>query len=353
MDEVDLQGLSASPVDVPVSTTRFDLVLNLEESEAGLRGALEYSTDLFDSETADRMVGHLLTLLRSVAADPAAKVLEIPVLTDGERTRILGDWAGGSAEFDADTTPESPLRGSGRADARRGGRHVRREALRYRELNARANQLAHRLQRLGVGPDVLVGLCVERSLDLVVAILGILKAGGAYVPLDPAYPPDRLALLLEDAGVAVVVGHGRAAPRPCRGHDAAIVLLDAEAAEIAPRAPRIRRAASGRRISRTSSTRPAPPEQPKGVPVSHANVARLFDATDAWYGFGCGRRVDALPLVRVRLLRLGAVGGVAVRRPAGRRARTGSAVRPRRSTSSSVEREASRSSTRRRRRSVS
>ena len=79
-------------------------------------------------------------------------------------------------------------------------------ALRYRELNARANQLAHRLQRLGVGPDVLVGLCLERSVDLVVAILGILKAGGAYLPLDPAYPPDRLGVLLEDAGCPVVVG---------------------------------------------------------------------------------------------------------------------------------------------------
>lgn len=284
LSHVDLPGLTASPLDVPVTTTRFELLLNLEESEEGLRGALEFSTDLFDHETARRMVGHLLILLREIAEDPSRTSLELPLLTQAERSEVLEDWAGGSARFDVSTTLHQRFEAQVARTPDAEAVVFEGKALRYGELNARANQLAHRLQRLGVGPDVLVGLCVNRSIDMVVGILGILKAGGAYVPLDAAYPPDRLGLLLEDSGVRVIVGQEQQL-RALPAHGAAVLRLDADAAEIARESAEDPESGAGPEhlsyvIYTSGST-----GRPKGVPISHANVGRLFEATNAWFGF--------------------------------------------------------------------
>ena len=284
LGHIDLPGLTASPIDVPVSTTRFELLLNLEESEEGLRGALEFSTDLFDHETARRMVGHLLNLLRGIAEDPSRTVLELPLLTQAELTEVLEDWAGGSARFDVGTTLHERFEAQVAQTPDAEAVVFERTVLSYGELNARANQLAHRLQRLGVGPDMLVGLCVNRSIDLVVGILGILKAGGAYLPLDPAYPPDRLGLLVEDSRVAVIVAREQqlsALPT----HAAAVLRLDVDAAEIERESDgNLDSGAGPDHLSYVIYTSGST-GRPKGVPISHANVARLFDATDAWFGF--------------------------------------------------------------------
>ncbi|MGH2391570.1 MAG: non-ribosomal peptide synthetase, partial [Chloroflexota bacterium] len=196
---------STKYIELENSTARFDLTLSLEEQEGALVGRIEYDTALFKRETISRMSGHFATLLAGVTADPSRTISTLPLLTEPERRQLLVEWNDTAASFPADKrlhqlfeeqvtrTPDAPAV------------IFENTQLSYAELNARANQLAHHLIRLGVGPDHLVGLCVERSLDMVVGVLGILKAGGAYVPLDPSYPRDRLAFMLEDAQVIVLV----------------------------------------------------------------------------------------------------------------------------------------------------
>jgi amino acid adenylation domain-containing protein/non-ribosomal peptide synthase protein (TIGR01720 family) len=181
-----------------------------------------------DGADAERMLGHLLTLLARMVEDAGRPVVELSALDEAERGRVLHAWnatavareggEGLAALFEARVkhAPEALAVVMGA------------ERLTYRELDVRANQVAHRLRRMGVGPDVRVGLCVERSLELVVGLWGILKAGGAYVPLDPAYPPERLRYMLEDSGVGVVVTAGEAAGGLV-GPEVRLLRLDAEA----------------------------------------------------------------------------------------------------------------------------
>ncbi|MBU6346822.1 MAG: amino acid adenylation domain-containing protein, partial [Cyanobacteria bacterium REEB494] len=201
-----LSGVRVEPVEAAYSIAKFDLTLTVVENhDAVSTAAFEYNTDLFDRATVERMAGHFETLLRGIVADPACSVAALPLLTTAERHQLLVEWNETAADFGQDrcihTLFEEQVERTPDAVA-----VVFEEAqLTYAELNARANQLAHTLQGLGVGPDVLVGLCVERSLEMVVGLLGILKAGGAYVPLDPTYPAERLAFMLEDAAVSVLL----------------------------------------------------------------------------------------------------------------------------------------------------
>jgi amino acid adenylation domain-containing protein len=209
IDVLELEGLRLSPLPVGTGIAKFDLLMTLAETGEGIAGTLEYATDLFEERTAARMVAHFARLLHGVVGSPEGRIWELPLLGEGERQQALWEWNdSGYAhregqclhwpfEAQAERTPE-------RVAVVSGG-----EWLTYRELEERANQVAHALSRRGVRPEVLVGLCVERSLEMVVGLFGILKAGGAYVPLDPEYPQDRLQHMLRDASVAVVVAQGR------------------------------------------------------------------------------------------------------------------------------------------------
>ncbi|MCP4660684.1 MAG: amino acid adenylation domain-containing protein, partial [bacterium] len=212
---------------VATGVAKFDLTLSLIAGEAGLSGALGYNTDLFDASTIRRMAGHLRTLLEGVIADPECRVSALPLLTGVETHQLLCEWSAGAGGD----------RGAGRvselfeAQAARRPEAIavvsRRRHLSYGELNARANQLAARLRCLGVGADVIVGLFLEGTPEAMVAILGVLKAGGAYLPLDPAYPGERLAFMIEDSRVPVVLTReGLAAELP--PHRAEVVRLDAD-----------------------------------------------------------------------------------------------------------------------------
>ncbi|HKV07314.1 MAG TPA: amino acid adenylation domain-containing protein [Thermoanaerobaculia bacterium] len=176
--------------------------VGLEASELDRRAVLhwEYNTDLFDFATVERMIGHYLTLLAGVIENPLLKLSELPVLTGAERRQLLVEWNDTGAPVPAGTLPEL-VQGEPEAVAV----SFEGTALTYGELDARSNRLAHHLRRLGVGAETLVGLCVERSPDLLVGMLGVLKAGGAYVPLDPTYPADRLAYVVEDAKIPVLL----------------------------------------------------------------------------------------------------------------------------------------------------
>src|SRR6185369_1944459 len=208
------------------TTSKFDLTLSLAEWSGGLRGAFEYSTDLFDAATIDRLSGHFELLLTAALAAPERPVWELPLLSPAEHGQVLAEWN--------DTVSEAPrgsVYGLFAEQARRTPGAVavvfKSEELTYAELAARAGRLARRLRRLGVGPDVLVGLMVERSLDMIVGVLGILQAGGAYVPLDPGYPDARLAFMLADTRSPIVLTQESLRDRLLAGNSE-IVLLDGE-----------------------------------------------------------------------------------------------------------------------------
>ena len=192
-----LAGLHVRPVEVDPTTARFDLTLDLIETSAGLQGWFEYSTDLFEATTIARMAGHLQTLLEGVVADPAQCLSRLPLSRVEERQQLLVEWNATHTEYPHDQCLheafESQVLRTPNAIAIGGADGY----LSYSELNRRANQVAHMLRTLDVGAETLVGLCVERSLLMVVGLLGILKAGAGYVPLDPTYPAERIAFMLQ------------------------------------------------------------------------------------------------------------------------------------------------------------
>jgi amino acid adenylation domain-containing protein len=202
--ELSVGGMKLQPLEVDSQTSKFDLTLSLAESEAGLEGVLEYSTELFERSTIARMAEHLRVLLEGVAADAGRSIAELPLLTEEER-RQLRDWN----DVRLDAPRDACIHELFEAQVERTPEAVAVEfegrRLTYRELNRRANQLAHHLRTQGVGPEVRVGVCLDRSEEMVAALLGVLKAGGAYVPMDPVYPEERLALMLEDARAGVLV----------------------------------------------------------------------------------------------------------------------------------------------------
>ncbi len=208
---IDLGGLPMQAVTLDKRMSPFDLTMQVADSESDLGAAIEFNLDLFDPPTVDRMLAHYRTLLEGIVADPMARVAALPLLTAAEQHQIVDVWGRGpdaplpfecihrAVEAQVAATPEAAALyfepGGGAAPV----------TLTYRDLNARANQLAHHLRALGVGPDTLVGLCLGRSVEMIVGILGVLKAGGAYVPLDPLAPAGRLAGILQDAGASIVL----------------------------------------------------------------------------------------------------------------------------------------------------
>jgi aspartate racemase len=207
-----MTGLTLTPMDVNTGTAKFDLTLALEEREPGLRAALEYRTDLFERSAIRRMLGHFQTLLESIVTDPAQPISLLKLLPDPERRQLLAEWNNTRTNYPRGKT--IPQLFEEQVEQRPEAAAVVFEGrqLTYRELNERANRLAHYLQRLGVGPEVLVAVCLERSLEMIVALLGILKAGGAYVSLDPTYPKERLAFMLEDTRAPVLLTQEKLRP---------------------------------------------------------------------------------------------------------------------------------------------
>ena len=211
--------------------SRYELSVEIWRTPHGLLCDFEYSTDLFDAETVDTMMGHYRRLLAEIVADPERRIFELALLSDTEREQLRTVWNDTGTNYpmerrlddlfaeQAAKTPDAPAL------------IYRGREMSYRELDQRANQLAHHLVALDVGPDVLVGVCLERSPDLVVAILAVLKAGGAYVPLDPKYPMQRLAFMLEDSAAPVLITHS--ALRRLLPYTGSVVELDTVQATVA------------------------------------------------------------------------------------------------------------------------
>ncbi|MDF5719565.1 MAG: amino acid adenylation domain-containing protein [Rhizonema sp. PD37] len=205
MSEVELTGLTVTSLTTESVTAKFDLTLSMQNTATGLLGVWEYNTDLFDSSTIERMTSHFLTLLEGIIANPEQQISQLPLLTAAEQQQLLVEWNNTQVDYSFDKCIHQLFEEQVQLTPDAVAVVFEDQQLTYQQLNRRANQLAHYLQSLGVKLEVLVGICVERSLDMVVGLLGILKAGGAYIPLDPNYPVERLSYMLADSQVKVLL----------------------------------------------------------------------------------------------------------------------------------------------------
>jgi amino acid adenylation domain-containing protein len=266
-------GLSLRPVDVNTDTAKFDLTLLIYQDSDPLICALEYNTNLFDADRIIRMLRHFETFLDAAVADPELKIGELPLLTKAERRQLLIEWNPAGQSSVDNTLPQLFEEQVRRAPSKVALTFNNKE-LTYEELNRRANRLAHYLKKRGVGPEVLVGICVERSLEMVVGLLGILKAGGAYLPLDPSYPQERLAFMLEEARVSVLLTQ-EVLREKLPAHRAEVIALDIDWEAIAKERhddPRNQTTPDNLvYVMYTSGST----GRPKGISVVHRNVVRL------------------------------------------------------------------------------
>ena len=257
-------------------TSKFDLTVLMEENASELRIRLEYNTDLFHAESVKRVLRHWETLLEAAIATPEQSLADLPLMREAEQRQVLVEWNNtavplpfGEGKYLLDLIEEQ-VEQKPQDEAVVHGT----ESLTYRELNRRANQLAHHLKKLGVGPEVRVGICVERSLKMIVGLLGIMKAGGVYVPLDPEYPPERVRYMLEDSQAAVLLSEQKllAQSPPYSGR---IISLDEQWPEIERESgdnlPRVTFGDNLAYLIYTSGST----GRPKGVAIRHSSAAIL------------------------------------------------------------------------------
>jgi aspartate racemase len=290
MPPAELPRLTLEPIEVNTGTAKFDLTLSMIETPQGLRAALEYNADLFEPATIGRLLGCFVTLLESIATQPDQRIAGLALLTPAERHALLSGFNRTTSDYPRHATiPELfAEQAAQRPEAIALVCGERRFT--YRELDVRSNRLAHWLRRAGVGPDTLVGVCLHRSAELIVALLGIAKAGGAYVSFDPTYPAERLAFMMTDTAARVVLTSEKLrdmvvaihARQTRAGASPALQVkcLDADWAEFAqesgaPFASDVR-AENLAYVSYTSGST----GQPKGVCVPHRGVVRLVKGTD-------------------------------------------------------------------------
>ncbi|MGE7450413.1 amino acid adenylation domain-containing protein, partial [Pseudomonas qingdaonensis] len=266
------------------SSAQFDLSLNTVEHASGIAATLTYATDLFERSTIERMLGHWHNLLQGIADQPERRIAELPLLDPRQRQQVLGDWNRTEAAYPVDRCVhqlvEAQVASTPHATALVHGEQV----LTYQQLNRRANQLAHRLRELGVGPEVMVGVALERSPELVVGLLAVLKAGGAYVPLDPEYPQERLAYMINDSRALLLLSQSSLLPRLPEGLRAQAVLLDQLVLDDCPDADLPNLTAPGNlaySIYTSGST-----GQPKGVLIEHRNTVALIAWAQSVYSPG-------------------------------------------------------------------
>jgi amino acid adenylation domain-containing protein len=213
---------------------KFDLTMHTIPARGGLRIVLEYNTILFDAGRVSRMLGHFHSLLEAVATQPEQRLCDLPLLTAAERSQLLVEWNDTDTQQNLDVSIDELIEAQSERTPEAIAVEFAGAKLSYGELNRRANQVAHFLRGMNVGPEVMVGLCVDRSLEMVVAMLGIMKAGGAYVPLDPAYPSERIAFMLDDTQTPILLTQQRVAvEKELQKRDASVICLDRDWSRIA------------------------------------------------------------------------------------------------------------------------
>ncbi|MGZ3457437.1 MAG: amino acid adenylation domain-containing protein, partial [Archangium sp.] len=277
-ETLSLRGLSLRPLDIPSFSSNFELTLSLWDSPSGFLGSLEYNTDLFSPDTASRLASNFSTLLHSLVADPDVSLALAPLLSPDERQLLLLDFNSTHSPFQDSCihhlfsqqvarTPHSVALAFGDSH------------LSYLQLHLRSNQLAHRLLALGVGPDVRVGLCLSRSVELVVGMLAILKAGGTYVPLDPTYPRERLAFMLRDCGAPVLLTQQHLSHLlPHEGLSVLFLDTDSAFSQDSHEPP----SSCGPDNTAYAIYTSGSTGQPKGVLIPHRSAANYFHSVDKY-----------------------------------------------------------------------
>ena len=288
--QVDFGGLTLELYDMPQQEGLADLGLQMLETDDGLRGTFTYNADLFDEPTIARMSGHFLTLLSGIVQNPKEPVSTLPLLTETERHQLLVAWNNNQADYPNDQCIHELFEAQVEQSPDAVAVVFDDKQLTYRELNQRSNQLAHYLLSLGIKPETLIGISVDRSLDMIVAVMGVLKAGAAYMPLDPTYPQDRLAFMLEDTQVPVLLTQQHlltVLPK----HNARVICLDAD----------------WETIGSASQANPANPTtpgnlayviytsgstgKPKGALLIHRGLTNVTEAQIQAFGLGVGDHV--------------------------------------------------------------
>ncbi|WP_143123829.1 AMP-binding protein, partial [Thermoactinomyces sp. DSM 45892] len=268
----ELVGRSLEMVEIHTSIAKFDLTLSMADSEEGLFLAFEYNTDLFDPSTIERMTGHFENWLNEIVHHPDAPLSGLTLMSKEEQKQLLEEWNDTPVEYSYESTIHERFEEQVLRTPEAVAVVYEDRQLTYRELNEQANQLAHYLQKCGAGPESLVGLCVERSPEMMIGLLGILKAGGAYVPLDPAYPEQRLQYILEDAGIQLVVTQESLLESSWLPEEIQAVCLDRDQAELGKESMDLPAThVSADRLAYIIYTSGST-GNPKGVMVEHHNV---------------------------------------------------------------------------------
>ncbi|WP_122938674.1 non-ribosomal peptide synthetase, partial [Burkholderia pseudomallei] len=286
--ELTIPGLTIRAVETPLQTAQFELTLSLQEAGDDIVGHLNYASALFDESTVRRYVTYWCRLLEGMTAGSAnVSVARLPLLDEAERKQVVYAWNATERDYPIEQCIHQLFEAQVDRKPEAIALTFDGQRLSYAELNARANRLAHYLQARGVGPDRLVALCAERGIEMVVGLLAILKAGGAYVPLDPAYASDRLRGIVEDSQPALVLADavGRAALGEL---DGALPVIDLETDALRWREmPATNPEVASQHVHHLAYViyTSGSTGRPKGVMVEHAQVVRLFGATQAWFGF--------------------------------------------------------------------
>jgi amino acid adenylation domain-containing protein len=283
---IELEKLTIQRMEPEQITSKFDLTFEVQEKDQGLWVRVEYNSDLFESSTIQRLLSHWQILLEGIIKDPQQRLSDLPFLSETEYDYLLREWNVRQVVSPVDICLHHIFEAQVASAPDSIALSYESVCVTYAELNRRANQLAHCLRGRGVGPEVCVGICIERSPNLIIGLLGILKAGGAYVALDTSYPPERLAFILADAHISQVVTLQDQLIAPGLATDAVSFLcLDRDASLLAQQRkenlPGSSLAEHLAYIIYTSGSTGTP----KGVQVSHANVVRLFTMTQDWFHF--------------------------------------------------------------------
>lgn len=285
-----LPGLDFTSFEIDIGASELDLLLVVNDTAQGLSGYMQYDTDLFEADTIRRMLDQFTVLLEAVAANPGQRISRLSLLTEDEKRLMLAEWNDTNGDYSESACIHHLFETQAERTPHATAVVCEGKHLTYGQLNRRANQLAHRLQRLGVGPDMVVGLCMERSLEMVVGLLGVLKAGAAYLPLDPQYPKERLAFMIKDVRAQVLLTQQRLADLlPWQREN--LINLDTEWEAICNE-------------SDENPTSPVRPEnlayviytsgstgRPKGTMIQHGSLVSYTETAAAGYGIARTDRV--------------------------------------------------------------
>lgn len=289
-------GWSLATEEISNGGSKLDLQIVIDDRGDNIGGPITYNPDLLDSATIRRMIGHWRTLLAAAAKSPRMRIADLPLLTEEERSKILVEWNDTTAEFPANACLHQLIEAQVERTPHSVAVMDEQNRLTYRELNHRANQLANHLRKLGVGPEVRVGICLERSTQMMIGLLGILKAGGAYVPLDPEYPKERLAFMIQDSSLQCLITEESLDQR-LTDYCGNLIYIDHDWPV----------------ISQQSSKNPSPPVKsehlayviytsgstgkPKGVQISHRALVNLMTSMQARPGLTQNDRLLAVTTI--------------------------------------------------------